>query len=131
MILFCHLFNCFMCRVWKFRPRLWLWKSAWLYRVSPLLLEQTFCLEKKQFFLFWSEQIFQCQELFPLLQDPGDGLLHNTGLFLVLPATAVLGRRDTPRKVSASIISYLPVYILNLLCIMQIELEVWGSNYLL
>lgn len=72
--------------------------------------------------MFWLEQIFQCQELFPLLQDPGDGLLHNTRLFLVLPATAVLGRRDTPRKVIASIISYLSLYVLNLLCIRQKEL---------
>lgn len=81
-------------------------KMARLCRVSPLYSEQTlfgkyFAL-KRQFFMFWLEQIFQCQELFPLLQDPGDGLLHNTWLLLVLPATAMLGRRDTARKVSAS-----------------------------
>lgn len=58
-----------MCRVWKFSPVLLLWKSTWLCRVNPLLLEQTWFSELSaqptKFFLFWSEQIFSVKSYFP------------------------------------------------------------------
>lgn len=58
-----------MCRDWKFSPVLLLWKSTWLCRVNPLLLEQTWFSELSaqptKFFLFWSEQIFSVKSYFP------------------------------------------------------------------
>lgn len=80
------------------------------------LIQWALCSAKTILWYVLIRTELRCQELFPLLQDTGVGLLHNTWLLLVLPATAVLGRRDAARKVSASFRITLS-YVLNLLCI--------------